>query len=80
MSPDIIFIPVDSKLIVGVHHDEETSTLIVKLCYGNTPYTHIGVSAELFKSMMSADSIGSYYSTKIKKQYPAKPIESEVSE
>lgn len=72
---EIIFTPVDSKLIVGVHHDETTGTLTVKLCYGNTPYTHDGVPAEVFQLMMSADSVGSFYSRNIKKQYPAKPID-----
>lgn len=75
MNLDIIFTTVDSKLIVGVYHDEATSVLTVKLVYGDR--THEGVTAELFQSMMSADSIGSFYAKNIKKQYSNQQAASE---
>jgi uncharacterized protein YjhX (UPF0386 family) len=66
--------PVDSKLIEGVHFDEETKVLTVKLCYGQQPYAHHDVPLEVFQLMMSADSIGSFYSRNVKKQYPNQPL------
>jgi hypothetical protein len=67
-----------SKLIVGVHHDEVTSVLTVKLVYGDR--THVGVPAELFQLMMSADSIGSFYARNIRNQFSSKPIEEQPNE
>lgn len=66
---------VSSNLVKAVHHDETTNILTVQLVYGER--THEGVTAELFQSMMSAPSIGSFYSKNIKNMKQGQPSDSE---
>lgn len=63
--------PVDSKLVKAVHFDAKTNVLTVQLVYGER--THNGVPVALFEMLMTADSIGSFYSNSIKNQYPFNP-------
>jgi hypothetical protein len=57
--------PVTSSQIKEVGYDKETLTLEVEFIKGGI-YTYQPVTKEAYKMMMSADSIGKFFSSNIK--------------
>jgi hypothetical protein len=66
--PAIAMQPVKSSALEEVGYDEASSTLAVKFKHGATHY-HAGVPQELFHQLLTAPSIGSFYSSSIRGKF-----------
>ncbi len=65
--------PVNSEKIKAVGYDERTGTLEVEFRDGSVKqYAH--VSREIQRKLMSASSIGSFFSDNIEEEFAAKRI------
>ena len=60
--------PIDSSWIKSIGHDGDN--LEVELANGDV-HTHQGVPPDVHQAMMSSDSIGRFYNSRIKGAYPS---------
>lgn len=60
--------PVSSSNLRSVGYDASSSTLEVEFHHGGI-YQYYGVPESVYRAMMSADSVGSYFSRNIKGAY-----------
>lgn len=65
--------PVKSESLAAVHHDPATKTLTVQFTNGGK-YAYQGVSAELHKSLMRADSIGTHFQQNIRSRFKSTKV------
>lgn len=56
---------VNSSFIASVGYDERTKTMEVHFANGSS-VMHEGIAAERYNEMMSSDSVGSFYNSKIR--------------
>lgn len=69
----IFRIPVSSSNLVAVGYDPDTETLEVEFKTG-TIYRYGGVEKQLWLDLMKAPSIGSFFSLRIRGQFPESKI------
>lgn len=62
-------IPVKSTDIVSIGYDKEVSILEVEF-RRESIYQYANVPENVFKELMAADSIGTYFNSHIRDQYP----------
>jgi hypothetical protein len=61
-------IEVISSNIKAVGYDPETSELRVQFI-GDSEYTYLDVSEEVYTQLINAESVGKYFAAHIKKEY-----------
>lgn len=69
-----------SSQIKAMGHDLATNTLAVQFRAGDAVYHYAGVSAETFKELKAAKSVGKHLHSKIKPHYKHTPIPKEAHE
>lgn len=62
-------IKLESANIVSAGHDPDTKTLEIKFKTGAT-YSYDGVPTSVYKALVGADSVGSYFHKNINGKYP----------
>lgn len=67
------WIPVDSSSLNAVAYDSSSSTLFVKFNSGGT-YEYYNVPENVYQSLMSASSLGSFLASRIKGTYEYRQI------
>jgi hypothetical protein len=60
---------VASRLIKAIGYDNDTSTLEIEFIAGDT-YQYFMVRVDVYRELMSAESIGGYYLENIRDKYP----------
>ncbi|MGG6309842.1 KTSC domain-containing protein [Paenibacillus macerans] len=66
-------IPVQSSNVAAVGHDGSKQILFIQFKGNAKVYEHHGVSADVFKQLQTAESVGSFYARNIKGKYPNQP-------
>jgi hypothetical protein len=71
--------PVQSSNIDGLGYDHATQTLAVKFkSGGGTTYHYAGVPAEVYEEMKLANSIGSFFQSRVRGKFPTTKYEPET--
>lgn len=66
-------IAVNSSNLASVGYDEPSQTLEVEFNHGGV-YQYYDLPEQIYAALMSADSIGSYFSHNIRNVYPTQKI------
>lgn len=62
-------VSVKSSMIRSVAYDVDSETLEVCFCNGGAIYRYPGVPKQAYDTMLSADSVGSYFAKNIRNTY-----------
>lgn len=61
---------VNSDAISRIEHDKATGRMHITFRESNKTYIYLGVSNQVYVSLITATSIGAYFNEKIKDHYP----------